>query len=268
MERKLEALSTMSFQDFEEQVANQQRSLPLDQTIPASNQAIAERLGKLLLAAEEHRIKGTKKIPLWPLEWKDMPALGRRCTGRLLRMGRVCSQSKELEDGSSKENRNYGRFFVYAKDPVKDADGNIVMRTFTSENGKEYETEETAMVCFQWFDETMFVRSGAMAWATSKAPKLAKMLTTWGVNKVPVLWPVPVMNDLYSDGLTQDQVLARWGAKPLHVKVHDVEEEKDEDEIETDRDSFVVDDEPPPPTKRQKKRGRGRQFIDDEAAED
>lgn len=280
MDRKLEQVQGMTFEEFNEAVLGQQKTLPMDRTVATSNQRIAERLGGLLLAAEDHRIKGTKKIPLWPLEWKEIPALGRRCTGRLMTLGRVCAQTKTMTDGSVTENKNYGRFFVFTKDPVKDENGNYLMRKFIGSSGKEFETTQTAMTCFQWFDETMYVRSGALAWACAKRPELSHLMTTWGmttwgIKNVHELWPEWLMSDMYTDGLTVDEVLIRWGAKsPKRSREGGQEQEEEEEEeggADPDEETTVADEPSPPPAPTKKRRApkwrRASDFIDDEAAE-
>jgi hypothetical protein len=266
MEKKLDALQNMSEKDFAEGAKMQSRTLPPPRIVPG-NQKIAERLGQLLLAAEEHRIKGSKKMPLWPMEWREDKDGNRRCTGKMMDLGRSCGQAKEQPVGSAKANVNYGRFFVCVKEPRMGDDGKPVMRTFKAKDGKDVSVPDTFMSSFQWFDETLYARSGALNWACPNRPELAQIMTSYGIAKVPTLWPDWLLDDAFRDGLSIVEVLQAWGAKKA-PKNKEGEEDGDEegDEIISEEE----DEEPEPPRKKPRRRLKHRdprvaQFIDDEA---
>jgi len=285
-DRKLEEVKEMTEQEFLMQADVQRRSLPVPRVIPSSNAKIAARLGELLIEAEEARVRGSKKIPLWPLLWLDTDGR-RRCTGQLMELGRSCQQSKRLADGGLKENANYGRFFVFTKAPRLNESGEQVMRTFVASDGMAVSVPDTFMQSFQWFDETLFVRSGALEVACAAHPEIARFLTSYGVAHVPELWPQALLDDLYIAGMSNNEIVSKWTGRTRKAGKRkagtDAEEEEapaeaeEEEEHDSEMDDFIVDDMPPPKTpkktrlkhaaKRQKWKASAKQFIDDEAEE-
>lgn len=210
MEKKLAQMVGMTQRDFAEVVGKQVKSLPPARVIPNSAQAIAGQIGWLLYHAEEMRIRGTKKLPMYPLEWKSG-----KCTGKVLQLGRVTSRTKRASktDDTMIDNPNFGRFYFARRVPLFNDDGTPKMRSFVAGNGEMMEVQDSALSNFQWLDETPFSKAGVLDELCKNRPVIAELLrstldpTTFDPSQ-DTLWPKALLEWLFLAGHSEEGLIS------------------------------------------------------------
>lgn len=165
----------MSVDKYSSNAHAQRESLP-SSGIKPTNGELCQLIRDYLWKCELERIHGTKNMPLWPMVFEDGV-----CTGEPMMLMRVCNRMKK-KDGEEYANPNFGRFFVANKVPKIDEAGEIVY----NDNG--YIVMDLAN--FQWLDETLYVRQGALR---AKAQDLEGLLLhKHGVTLTDdQFWPAP-----------------------------------------------------------------------------
>lgn len=140
--------------------SSQRNELP-DSGLAPSNAEMCDLLRDYLWKKDLERISGTGKMPMFPMVFQDGV-----CTGEPMTLMRVCSRIK-IKDGKEVPNGNFGRFFVANKEPrpSKDPEQDFEL------NDKGFPILD--LVDFCWFEETPFVRHGALR---AVAPHLENLI--------------------------------------------------------------------------------------------
>lgn len=157
---------------YSNDIAAQEKKLPDSGFTPTSAELCA-KIRNALWAREVQRVTAEKHLPLFPMIYEND-----ECTGVPMDLFRCSAKKKkEKETGREIDNPNYGRFFVARKVIKKDEAGNTVF------NERGYPVDE--LKDFMWFDETMFVRRGALR---AVAPEMESVLLQYGSAAPDPLW--------------------------------------------------------------------------------
>ncbi len=177
------------------------------------------------------------------------PAELSRSMKRMRKIKEPVITSNQLGTDEFEPNPNYGRFFVASYEPVLMANGK------PKQNDKGYPV--TDLVYFKWFDETPYVKCGALQWATEEMPEVSKLLTTFGEERVTdgEEWDEEVLDDLFLQGMDDGEIVSKWSGHEIKKRIRKRKKSQDDDEADTDGESP------------KKKRNGAAHFIDDEAEE-